>query len=185
MRIIVGITGATGTPLAVTLLRKLAAIPHVETHLIVSRWGKTTIEHETGLHLNDVKALADVYHSAGAQAATLSSGSDGMIVIPCSMKTLAGIRSGYAEGLIGRAADVVLKERRKLILVARETRLNTIHLENMLALSRMGVSIIPPVPAWYNNPETLGDVENHIAGRVLDQFGLDTPESTLWQGLAR
>ncbi|MEZ3499859.1 UbiX family flavin prenyltransferase [Pantoea sp. KPR_PJ] len=188
MRIIVGITGATGAPLAVTLLRKLAALPHVETHLIVSRWGKTTIEHETGWHLNDVKALADVYHSAGDQAATLSSGSfvtDGMIIVPCSMKTLAGIRSGYAEGLIGRAADVVLKEQRKLVLVARETPLNTIHLENMLALSRMGVSIIPPVPAWYNHPETIADVENHIAGRVLDQFGLDTPGSTRWQGLAR
>ncbi|CAK6495262.1 putative UbiX-like flavin prenyltransferase [Pantoea sp. Nvir] len=188
MRIIVGITGATGAPLAVTLLRKLAEIPHVETHLIVSRWGKTTIEHETGLHLNEVKALADVCHSSGDQAATLSSGSfvtDGMIIIPCSMKTLAGIRSGYAEGLIGRAADVVLKEQRKLVLVARETPLNTIHLENMLALSRMGVSIIPPVPAWYNHPKTLADVENHIAGRVLDQFGLDTPQSTRWQGLIR
>ncbi len=126
--------------------------------------------------------------SAGDQAATLSSGSfvtDGMIVIPCSMKTLAGIRSGYAEGLIGRAADVVLKEQRKLVLVARETPLNTIHLENMLALSRMGVSIIPPVPAWYNHPETIADVENHIVGRVLDQFGLDTAQSTRWQGLTR
>ena len=188
MRIIVGVTGATGAPLAVALLRKLSAIPDVETHLIVSRWGKTTLEHETGLHLNEIKEMADVYHNAGDQAATLSSGSfitDGMIIIPCSMKTLAGIRSGYAEGLIGRAADVILKERRKLVLVPRETPLNTIHLENMLALSRMGVSIIPPVPAWYNHSSTLADVEQHIAGRVLDQFGINMPDATRWQGLCR
>ncbi|MDF7630491.1 UbiX family flavin prenyltransferase [Pantoea sp. GL120224-02] len=188
MRIIVGVTGATGAPLAVALLKKLSAIPDVETHLIISRWGKTTLEHETGLHLNEIKAMADVYHNAGDQAATLSSGSfitDGMIIIPCSMKTLAGIRSGYAEGLIGRAADVILKEQRKLVLVPRETPLNTLHLENMLALSRMGVSIIPPVPAWYNHPSTLADVEQHIAGRVLDQFGINMPDATRWQGLSR
>lgn len=186
MRLIIGITGATGAPLAVALLRKLATISDVETHLIISRWGKATLEHETDLRFKEVVELADVYHSAGDQGATISSGSfvtDGMIIIPCSMKTLAGIRSGYADGLIGRAADVVLKEQRKLVLVPRETPLNTIHLENMLALSRMGVSLLPPVPAWYNHPETIADVEQHIVGRVLDQFGINTQGATRWQGM--
>jgi 4-hydroxy-3-polyprenylbenzoate decarboxylase len=186
MRIIVGITGATGAPLAVNLLRKLADIKHVETHLIISRWGKTTLEHETDMTMNEIKALATYHHNVGDQAATLSSGSfmtDGMVIIPCSMKTLAAIRSGYAEGLIGRAADVIMKEQRKLILVPRETPFNTIHLENMLALSRMGVRIIPPMPAWYNHPQTIADVENHIVGRILDQFGLDAPCATRWNGL--
>lgn len=138
--------------------------------------GKTTIELETPFTAHDVAALADVVHSPADQAATISSGSfrtDGMIVIPCSMKTLAGIRAGYAEGLVGRAADVVLKEGRKLVLVPRETPLSTIHLENMLALSRMGVAMVPPMPAYYNHPQTADDITQHIVTRVLDQFGLE------------
>ena len=187
MRIIVGITGATGAPLAVTLLRKLAEIPHVETHLIVSRWGKTTIEHETGLHLNEVKALADVCHSSGDQAATLSSGSfvtDGMIIIPCSMKTLAGIRSGYAEGLIGRAADVVLKEQRKLVLCVRETPLHVGHLRMMTTAAELGAIIMPPVPAFYHRPENIGQLVDQTVNRVIDQFDIELPEDLFarWQG---
>ncbi|EBZ8114630.1 UbiX family flavin prenyltransferase, partial [Salmonella enterica subsp. enterica serovar Typhi] len=108
---------------------------------------------------------------------------DGMIIIPCSMKTLAGVRAGYADGLVGRAADVVLKEGRKLVLVPREMPLSTIHLENMLALSRMGVAIVPPMPAFYNLPQTVDDIIQHIVARVLDQFGLEHTRARRWQGL--
>ncbi|WP_182288893.1 non-oxidative hydroxyarylic acid decarboxylases subunit B [Vibrio spartinae] len=188
MRLIVGMTGATGAPLAVTLLQALQQIPDVETHFVMSRWAKTTIELETSMTAREVSLLADVtYHSAD-QAAAISSGSfrtDGMIIIPCSMKTLAGIRSGYAEGLIGRAADVILKEQRRLVLVPREMPLNPIHLENMLALAKLGVSMVPPMPAWYNRPESVEDIKQHIVTRVLDQFGLDAPFAKRWQGLSQ
>ncbi len=146
MRLIIGMTGATGAPLGVALLQALREMPEVETHLVMSKWAKTTIELETPWSARDVAAMADFSHSPADQAATISSGSfqtDGMIIIPCSMKTLAGIRAGYAEGLVGRAADVVMKEGRKLVLVPREMPLSTIHLENMLALSRMGVAMVP------------------------------------------
>ena len=187
MKLIVGMTGATGAPLGVALLEALRAIPDVETHLVMSRWAKTTIELETPYTAKDVAALADVTYSSADQAATISSGSfrtDGMIIIPCSMKTLAGIRAGYADGLVGRAADVIIKENRKLVLVPRETPLSTIHLENMLALAQKGVTMIPPMPAWYNHPETIDDIKNHIVARVLDQFNLDFPKAKRWQGLS-
>lgn len=186
MRLIVGMTGATGAPLGVALLKTLQEMPEVETHLVMSKWAKTTIELETPYNAREVAALADVVHSPADQAATISSGSfhtDGMIVIPCSMKTLAGIRAGYAEGLVGRAADVVLKEGRKLVLVPREMPLSTIHLENMLALSRMGVAMVPPMPAFYNHPKTIEDITRHIVARVLDQFGLNDPQARRWEGL--
>ena len=146
MRLIVGMTGATGAPLGVRLLEALHELPQVETHLVLSRWARTTIELETSYSAREVAKLAEVVHGAGDQAATISSGSfrtDGMVIVPCSMKTLAGIRVGYADGLVGRAADVVLKERRKLVLVPRETPLSEIHLDNMLALARMGASGVP------------------------------------------
>lgn len=186
MRLIVGMTGATGAPLGVSLLQALREMPEVETHLVLSKWAKTTIELETPYSVHDVSALADYCHNPADQAATISSGSfrtDGMIIIPCSMKTLAGIRAGYAEGLVGRAADVVLKEGRKLVLVPREMPLSTIHLENMLALSRMGVAMVPPMPAFYNHPQTVDDITQHIVARVLDQFGLEHPNARRWQGL--
>ena len=186
MRLIVGMTGATGAPLGVSLLQALREMPGVETHLVLSKWAKTTIELETPYSVRDVSALADYCHNPGDQAATISSGSfrtDGMIIIPCSMKTLAGIRAGYAEGLVGRAADVVLKEGRKLVLVPREMPLSTIHLENMLALSRLGVAMVPPMPAFYNHPQTVDDITQHIVARVLDQFGLEHPNARRWQGL--
>ncbi|HCB1498949.1 4-hydroxy-3-polyprenylbenzoate decarboxylase [Klebsiella oxytoca] len=186
MKLIVGMTGATGAPLGVALLKALREKPEVETHLVMSKWAKTTIELETLYSAREVAELADFSHSPADQAAIISSGSfrtDGMIVIPCSMKTLAGIRAGYAEGLVGRAADVVLKEGRKLVLVAREMPLSTIHLENMLALSRMGVAMVPPMPAYYNHPETIEDVTDHVVARVLDQFGLDYHKARRWNGL--
>ncbi|HEX4223003.1 MAG TPA: UbiX family flavin prenyltransferase, partial [Pseudonocardiaceae bacterium] len=141
MRVIVGITGATGAMIAVRVLRHLSAMPEVETHLVVSRWARSTIELETDLSVREVGALADVVHAPEDQGASISSGSfrvDAMIIAPCSMKTLAGIRAGYANTLIGRAADVTLKEHKPLVLVPRETPLSEIHLENMLALTRMG-----------------------------------------------
>lgn len=186
MRLIVGMTGATGAPLGVALLKILRDLGGVETHLVLSKWAKTTIELETPYSSREVMEMADVVHGPADQAATLSSGSfhtDGMIVIPCSMKTLAGIRAGYAEGLIGRAADVTLKENRRLVLVPRETPLSTIHLENMLALSRLGVSLVPPMPAFYNHPALIDDVIDHVVARVLDQFGLASPKANRWQGL--
>lgn len=186
MKLIIGMTGATGAPLGVALLKALREMPEVETHLVMSKWAKTTIELETPYSAREVSELADFSHSPADQAAIISSGSfrtDGMIVIPCSMKTLAGIRTGYAEGLVGRATDVVLKEGRKLVLVAREMPLSTIHLENMLALSRMGVAMVPPMPAYYNHPETIEDVTDHVVARVLDQFGLDYHKARRWNGL--
>lgn len=186
MRLIVGMTGATGAPLGVALLQALRQMPDVETHLVLSKWAKTTIELETPYSVHDVSALADYCHHPADLAASISSGSfrtDGMVVIPCSMKTLAGIRAGYADGLVGRAADVVLKEGRKLVLVPREMPLSTIHLENMLALSRMGVAMVPPMPAFYNHPQTVDDITQHIVARVLDQFGLEHPNARRWQGL--
>ncbi|MFM2480816.1 non-oxidative hydroxyarylic acid decarboxylases subunit B [Celerinatantimonas sp. YJH-8] len=186
MKLIVGMTGATGAPLGVSLLQALKAIPEVETHLVMSKWAQTTIKLETPYTAEEVRQLADVCYAPNDQAAAISSGSfktDGMIIIPCSMKTLAGIRAGYADGLIGRAADVIIKEHRKLILVPRETPLSTIHLENMLALSQQGVRMIPPMPAWYTNPETIEDIKHHIIARLLDQFDLEYPDTKRWQGL--
>ncbi|WP_338596119.1 non-oxidative hydroxyarylic acid decarboxylases subunit B [Saccharopolyspora sp. SCSIO 74807] len=187
MRLIIGMTGATGAPLGVRLLEELHEQPEVETHLVLSRWARTTIELETGYSAREIGKLADVVHGSGDQGASISSGSfrtDGMVVVPCSMKTLAGIRTGFADGLVGRAADVVLKERRKLVVVPRETPLSEIHLENMLALSRMGAVMVPPMPAFYNNPSSVGDVVDHVVARVLDQFGLPAPAARRWNGLA-
>ena len=187
MRLVIGVTGATGAPLAVRLLETLRAMDDVETHLVMSRWARTTVELETPYTAREVGKLADVVYGPGDQAAAISSGSfrtDGMVICPCSMKTLAGIRAGYADGLVGRAADVVLKERRKLVLVPRETPLSEIHLENMLALSRMGVVMVPPMPAFYNAPQSLDDVVDHVVSRVLDQFGLSAPQGRRWTGLA-
>ncbi|WP_432044998.1 non-oxidative hydroxyarylic acid decarboxylases subunit B [Streptomyces asiaticus] len=186
MRLIVGMTGATGAVFGVRLLETLAELPEVETHLVLSRWARTTIELETGRSAREVAGLADVTHSPEDQGATISSGSfrtEGMIIAPCSMKTLAGIRAGYADGLVGRAADVVLKERRRLVLVPRETPLSEIHLENMLALSRMGVRMVPPMPAFYNHPRSVDDIVDHLTARLLDQFDLPAPAAERWAGM--
>jgi 4-hydroxy-3-polyprenylbenzoate decarboxylase len=180
-------TGATGAMLGVRLLEHLRLMPEVETHLVISRWARSTIELETDLSVREVGALADVVHAPEDQGSSISSGSfrvDGMIIAPCSMKTLAGIRTGYADTLIGRAADVMLKERKPLVLVPRETPLSEIHLENMLALARMGVRIVPPMPAFYQRPSSVEEIVDHIAARVLDQFDLSVPAAKRWPGLA-
>jgi flavin prenyltransferase len=182
-RLIVGITGATGVIYGVRLLERLRGA-HVETHLVISRWGARTLQHETRYSREAVEALADASYKADDLGAAISSGSfqtDGMIVAPCSAKSLSAIAHGYGDSLIHRAADVVLKERRKLVLAVRETPLSDIHLENMLKLSRMGVVILPPLPAFYNNPETLDDIVDHTVARMLDQFAIDTG-TPRWSG---
>lgn len=184
MRIVVGITGATGSILGIRLLQALSTMD-VETHLVMSRWGRATLELETGYAAREVSELADHVHAPGDVAAVIASGSfrtDGMVIVPCSMKTLAAIHSGYGEGLIPRAADVTLKERRKLVLVPRELPLSEIHLRNMLGLAQLGVTIVPPMPAFYLKPESVDDIVDHVVGRVLDQFGLDMPGMARWAG---
>ncbi|GER74123.1 putative UbiX-like flavin prenyltransferase [Weizmannia acidilactici] len=185
MKIIVGMTGATGAIFGIRLL-KLLKEAGVETHLVMSKWARVNIETETPYHIKEVEKLADVVYSFKDLGAAISSGSfqvDGMIVAPCSMKTLASIRIGYTDNLVTRAADVMLKERKRLLLLTREAPLNDIHLENMLALSRMGAVIFPPMPAFYNKPETIDDIVNHIVYRVMDQFGIHAPEEKRWYGL--
>lgn len=186
-RIVLGMTGATGAVVGVELLRQLQRCPDVETHLVLSRWARATIHLETDLSARDVESLADVVYSWDDQAAAISSGSyrvDGMVIAPCSMKTLAAIRVGYADGLIARAADVTLKERRRLVLVPRETPLSEIHLDNMLTLARMGAGIVPPMPAFYNHPASVADVVDHIVTRILDQFDIESPTAKRWNGVA-
>src|SRR6476660_1609576 len=178
-RLIVGITGATGTIFGVRLLQMLHG-SGVETHLVVSKWAARTLTHETPHTLKYVQSLATQSYGIGAQGAAISSGSFvtmGMVIAPCSMRTLAAIAHGLGDNLIHRAADVVLKERRKLLLAPREAPFNDIHLENMLKLSRMGVIICPPMPGFYQRPESIDDLVNQSVVRMLDQFGfhLDSP----------
>ncbi len=183
-RLIVGVTGATGAILAIRFLQALKECD-VESHLVLSKWAMRTIEHETSYTVKQASALATICHNPTNMAAEISSGSfitDGMVVIPCSMRTLGSIAQGHGSNLVQRAADVVLKERRKLVLVAREAPLSEIHLENMLKLARMGVTILPPMPAFYNHPETVGDLIDHIVARVLDQFEIRAPFARRWDG---
>ena len=178
-RLIIAVTGATGAIYGVRLLEMLRDAP-VETHLIISPWGRRTLLHETRYTVDDVQRLADVTYQPNDQGAAISSGSFltmGMAVVPCSMRTLAAIAHGLGDNLIHRSADVVLKERRKLLLAPREAPLSDIHLENMLKLSRMGTIICPPMPGFYQRPASLDDIVNQTAVRILDQFGvhLDSP----------
>jgi 4-hydroxy-3-polyprenylbenzoate decarboxylase len=184
MRLIVGITGATGVIYGVRLLERLRDAG-VETHLVISRWGTRTLLHETPYSREQVEALAHTAYPANDMGAAISSGSfqtAGMIIAPCSARTLGAIANGYGEHLVHRAADVILKERRKLVLVVRETPLSEVHLENMLKLARMGVTMLPPLPAFYNHPQSIDDLVNHIVGRVLDQFGIPAPFEKRWDG---
>jgi len=181
-RLIVGITGATGAIFGVRLLEALRATS-VESHLIVSKWGAHTLAEETTYSLDRVRQTATYSYAANDQGAPISSGSfltSGMVIAPCSVRTLGAIASGQGENLIHRAADVTLKERRKLVLLVRETPLNEIHLENMLKLSRMGAVILPPVPAFYNHPQSIEALVDHVVMRTLDQFGIHTDLSERW-----
>ena len=175
MKLIIGISGASGVIIAVELLKRLKNFSDVETHLIVTEGAALTFEHETNFDLREVKRLADKVYDVNEMDASIASGSfltDGMIIVPCSMKTVAGIASGYAENLLLRAADVCIKERRKLIIVPREIPFSRIHLKNMLELSTNGVIILPPLMTFYNVPTTIQDQIDHIVGKILNQFNL-------------
>lgn len=182
MKLVVAVTGATGSIYAVKLLEALKA-SKVDVHLIVSHWAEKTLQMEMGLTVGDIEAMSDYYYEEDDLSAPVSSGSfqhDGMVIIPCSMKTLAAIAHGFDENLIVRAADVTLKERRKLILVPRETPLNTIHLNNMLTLSQLGAVIMPPMPAFYYNPKSIDDLVIHLVGRILDHLGQEQQLVSRW-----
>ena len=184
-RLIVGITGATGTIFGVRLLEMLQGTD-IETHLVMSKWAARTLVHETPYSLEQVQALATTVYPLADQGAAISSGSFltmGMVVVPCSMRTLAAIAHGLGDNLIHRAADVILKERRRLVLAVREAPLSDIHLENMLKLSRMGVSIVPPMPAFYSKPQTIDEVVNYTVARLLDQVDIHLDVRNRWLGL--
>lgn len=181
-RLIVGISGASGVVFGVRLLEALRPLP-VETHLVMSKSAELTLAHETTLKAAQVKALADVWYPAGDVGAAIASGSFptlGMVVAPCSIRSMSEIATGVTSTLLTRAADVVLKERRRLVLMVRETPLHTGHLRNLLALSEMGAVIAPPMPAFYNNPRSVDDIIDQTVGRVLDLFGLDSGKVSRW-----
>ena len=183
-RLVVGITGASGAILGIRVLQTLKRLG-VETHLVVSQAGAVTLALETGMKPRDAAALADFSYAPGDIAAPIASGSFkclGMIVAPCSTRTAAEIATGVTQGLLTRAADVALKERRRLVLMLRETPLHTQHLRNLLALSEMGAVIAPPMPAFYNDPKSVGDIVEHAVGRALDLFGLDSGTVKRWAG---
>ncbi len=183
MRLVVAMTGATGSALGIRLLEVLGELG-VETHLILSDWARATIKLETDHSVEQVRALASHAYSARDLAAGISSGSfrtDGMVICPCSMKTLSAIRIGFSDNLITRAADVTLKERRRLVLVAREAPLSEIHLENMHYLARAGAVIFPPTVAYYARPTSVEEVTNYVVGRVIDQLGIEHSLINRWK----
>lgn len=184
-KIVVGISGASGAIYGIRLLQILREL-EIESHLIISKAASLTINAETDYSIQEVKDLAYHVHSPSDIGACISSGSfkmDGMIIAPCSMKTLAGIANGYEDNLMIRAASVIMKEQKKLVLMIRETPLHAIHLENMLRLSRAGVVISPPVPAFYNKPKTIDQIVDHSVSRVLDLFDVDTSLIKRWGGV--
>lgn len=185
-RLIVGITGATGAVYAYELLRHVRALGGIETHLVMSAAATLTARQELGRERSDFEAIADVVHSVKDIGASIASGSYqtlGMVVVPCSMKTLAAVAQGYSDNLISRAADVVLKQRRRLVLVTRETPLNLAHIRNMESVTLMGGVIFPPVPAFYADLRTLEDLVTHTVGRVLDLFDIQHGLVHRWAGL--
>jgi flavin prenyltransferase len=184
-RLIVALTGATGTAIGVRLL-ELLRDTGVESHLVMSRWARRTLVQETPYAVEQVEALASRVYPPSDQGAPVSSGSFvtmGMVIVPCSMRTLAAIAHGLGDNLIHRAADVVLKERRRLVLAVRETPFSEIHLENMLKLARMGVVIAPPLPAFYSRPQSLDDLVTYSAARLLDLFDIHVDVPARWAGL--
>lgn len=185
-RIVVAITGATGATYGVQLLRRLHATAGVETHLVISDAATLTLHQELGLQRRDVEALAHIVHRNRDIGATIASGSyqvDGMVVAPCSMKTLAAVAHGFSDNLVTRAADVVLKERRRLVLMVRETPFNLAHLRNMTAVTEMGGVIFPPLPSFYHRPATIADMVEHTVDRVVDLLGIDNAQAARWGGM--
>ncbi len=184
-RLIVGISGASGVIYGIRLLEVLRAMEDVETHLVMSRFARMNIEIETSHDVQYVEDLADQVHSFGNQAAPISSGSfktDGMVIAPCSIKTLSGIVHSAADSLLVRAADVVLKEKRRLVLMPREAPLHVGHCKLLYEAAQLGAVIAPPMPAFYNQPKTIDDLVNHSVGRVLDLFDLDAGILKRWEG---
>ena len=184
-RLVIGMSGSSGVIYGIRMLEVLAKNPEVETHLIMSQAARMNIGIETDWSATDVEALADEVHNNKNIGASIASGSyktAGMIVVPCSMKTLSGIANSYAENLIIRAADVMLKERRKLVIVPRESPLHNGHCELMLKASQIGAIICPPSPAFYTSPKTVDDIINHSVARVLDLFDIETDSLARWQG---
>lgn len=185
MNLVIGVTGATGTVYAVRLLEYLKDIEEIKTHLIMSKWAINNLEVETEYSLDYVYSLSDFVHNNDNLGACVASGSfitEGMIILPCSMKTLSSISNGFSINLIDRAADVMIKEGRKLVISPRETPLSPIHLENMLKLSRIGVRIVPPMPGFYSNTECLDDIINHHVMKILDQFNININNDLRWKG---
>ena len=185
-RLIVGITGATGAVYGAEILRTLRENPEWESHLVLSDAGALNVWHELKMKRRELEKLADVAYHPKDIAATLSSGSfltEGMVIAPCSMKTLAAVAHAHADDLVSRAADVVLKERRRLVLLPRETPLNLAHLRNMVAVTEMGGIVFPPVPAFYALPKSLEDLVAHTVARVLDLFGVHSARLARWQGM--
>ncbi|HCX62127.1 MAG TPA: aromatic acid decarboxylase [Clostridiales bacterium] len=185
MRIIVGISGASGVILGFHMLLALKEHPEIEIHLIITEGAKTTFNYEANITIEEVEGLADYVHKNNNLAASISSGSfktDGIIILPCSMKTLSGIANGYAENLLIRAADVCLKENRRVVLVPREIPLSKIHLRNLMEANDLGCTIIPPMLTFYNNAKTVDEQINHIIGKILMQFGLEFTKFNPWNG---
>lgn len=185
-RLIVAITGATGAVYGVRLLQVLRSMADVETHLMVSEAGVLNLHQELDLGRKEVESLAHVVHNVRDIGASIASGSfesAGMVVAPCSMKTLAAIAHGYSDNLITRSADVVLKERRRLVLMVRETPFNLAHLRNMTAVTEMGGIVFPPLPAFYQRPQSIDQMVDHTIGRVLDLFGIQHELAPRWSGL--
>ena len=185
-RLIIAITGATGAVYGVHLLQVLRETPGIETHLLVSDAGVLNLHQELDMGRKEVEALAHVVHNVrdiGASIASGSFASDGMVIAPCSMKTLASIAHGLSDNLIARAADVVLKERRRLVLMVRETPFNLAHLRNMTAVTEMGGIIFPPLPALYHRPQSIAEMVDHTVGRVLDLFGVSHALAPRWNGI--
>lgn len=186
-RIVVAMTGATGAAIGIRTLQLLREL-NVETHLIISKWAAETIKYETDYTPSAVRALSDYAYNSQDLAAPISSGSyhvDGMIVVPCSVKTLAGINAGICDDLITRAADVCLKERRRLVLSVRETPFSEIHLRNMMEVTRAGAIVAPPVVGFYTRPGGIDDVLNQMVGRALDLFGLEVKNFPRWNGFEK
>jgi 4-hydroxy-3-polyprenylbenzoate decarboxylase len=185
-RLIVAITGATGALYGVRLLQVMRDMPGIETHLVVSEAGVLNLHQELDMNRKDVEALAHVAHNVRDIGATIASGSfqsEGMIVAPCSMKTLASVAHGMSENLITRAADVVLKERRRLVLMVRETPFNLAHLRNMTMVTEMGGIIFPPLPGFYHRPQSITDMVDHTVGRVLDLYAIPHELTPRWGGM--
>ena len=183
-RIVIGLSGASGAPLAVEMLRILKNMPDYESHVVMTNGFEKTLLMETELSVDKLCQLTDVVYDNSNIGAAIASGTfktEGMVIIPCSMKTLSGVANGYSDNLLLRAADVAIKERRKLILVARESPLSPIHLRNMLILAELGAVIMPPVVTYYNQPREVAEMARHIIGKVLSEFGIEMPGFQRWE----